>query len=114
LAGGIMNTHSSMADCRLEIIAAHSALVGADQELIRLIMLSATTEAAIDLLIATKINQQVWQSIGQRIAYHLTARTKGCLAIDFTVFTQEHGILVKGSIERTETVQFSNMDKQED
>lgn len=32
LAGGIMNTHSRWADCRVELISAHAALHGADRK----------------------------------------------------------------------------------
>jgi len=34
LAGGVMNTHSRVADCRMEIFAAYAALAGADQALV--------------------------------------------------------------------------------
>ena len=96
LAGGVMNTHSSIADCRLEIIAAHSALSGADTPAISKIMDSATTKAAIDVLECYGIREPVWESIGKRIGFHLKARTKSTVCIEYIVFTQEHGILTRG------------------
>ena len=49
-AGGVMNTHSRWADCRMEILCAHAALCGAGQETARALMGSATTDAGLDIL----------------------------------------------------------------
>jgi cobalt-precorrin-5B (C1)-methyltransferase len=96
LAGGIMNTHSNIADCRMEIIAAHCALAGAVAETIRQIMTCVTSEAAIEVMNKIKINDSVWESIGQKIGFYLKERTKGSVAVEYIVFTQEHGILCRG------------------
>jgi hypothetical protein len=56
-----------------------------------------TTEAAIAIMIETGINESVWESIGERIGFHMRERTKGRAAVDFVVFTQEHGVLIRGS-----------------
>ena len=50
LAGGIMNTHSRVADCRRELFCAHAALQGADAALCRELMEAATTDACLALL----------------------------------------------------------------
>lgn len=50
LAGGIMNTHSHTADCRLELVACHAALCGAPQKIVKKIMECATVDAALDVL----------------------------------------------------------------
>jgi cobalt-precorrin-5B (C1)-methyltransferase len=94
LAGGIMNTHSGVADCRMEIIAAHSAMYGIPAEAICTIMNSVTVEAAMTVLRQYGIQQDIWNSIGQKIAFHLNARTKGNLPVEFILFTQEDGILI--------------------
>ena len=100
LAGGIMNTHSGIADCRMEIIAAHCALAGAGTEIIRQIMACATVEAAIIIMEQLGINDVVWKSIGEKIAFHLYERTRGNVAVEFIVFTQEHGVLIHSCTER--------------
>jgi cobalt-precorrin-5B (C1)-methyltransferase len=94
LAGGIMNTHSAVADCRMEIIAAHCALAGAGTETISQIMACVTVEAAILIMERLGINGAVWKSIGQKIGYHLKERTRGSLAVEYIIFTQEHGVLI--------------------
>jgi cobalt-precorrin-5B (C1)-methyltransferase len=102
LAGGIMNTHSGVADCRMEIIAAHSALAGAGTETIRQIMGCATTEAAIGILMPLGINGAVWDSIGGKIGFHLRERVKGSVFIEYIVFTQEHGVLIHSATDRND------------
>ena len=42
VSGGIMNTHSNMADCRMELFAAHTAMYCADCRLIQDIMACIT------------------------------------------------------------------------
>ncbi|MCL1913067.1 MAG: cobalt-precorrin-5B (C(1))-methyltransferase CbiD [Eubacteriaceae bacterium] len=96
LAAGIMNTHSSYADGRMEIIAAHGAMHGADSDLVKRIMECATVQAAVEQLAEAGINEPVWESIGEKIGFHLRERTRGALSIEYIVFTQEHGILTKG------------------
>ena len=95
LAGGIMNTHSSVADCRMEILAAHAALAGVGAEGIERIMRCVSTAAAIDEILRLGVHDAVWESIGQKIGYHLRERTKGQITVEYIVFTQEHGILTK-------------------
>jgi len=99
LAGGVMNTHSSVADCRMEIIAAHSALAGVGAEDIKRIMECATTEAAIVILISLGVSGQVWESIGRKIGFHLRERAGGRLKAGFIVFTQEHGVLTDSAVD---------------
>jgi cobalt-precorrin-5B (C1)-methyltransferase len=94
LAGGVMNTHSAIADCRMEIIAAHCALAGTGMETIRQIMACVTVEAAMVIMDQLGINDTVWESIGQKIGYHLWERTRGSVAVEYIVFTQEHGVLI--------------------
>ena len=96
LAGGIMNTHSAMADCRMEIIAAHSALAGADASLIGKIMECVSVQGAVELLDEIGINESVWDTIGKKIGFYLSGRIKGSYMIEYIIFTQENGILTRG------------------
>ncbi len=98
LAGGIMNTHSKVADCRMEIIAAHSALIGAPSHTIQSIMDCITVDGAIDIVKQCSFHKEVWDSIGKKIGFHLKERTMGMIHIKLIVFTQEHGILIQSEI----------------
>ncbi len=50
VAGGIFNTHSRKADCRMEILTAYAALEGASQETIMEIYEGKTTTAAVEVI----------------------------------------------------------------
>ena len=50
LAGGIMNTHSRVADCRRELFCAHAALCGADRETCRALMEEVSTDGCLAVL----------------------------------------------------------------
>ena len=94
LAGGIMNTHSSVADCRMEILAAHCALCGAAPPMIREIMDGVTIDAALKSIHDQEFRQRVMESIGRKIAYHVNFRTRGIPVVEFFVFTLEEGLLI--------------------
>ncbi len=94
LAGGIMNTHSSVADCRMEIFAAHCALHGASTKMVHEIMDCVTVDAAMELVRTWEFRRKVWESIGRKIAFHLNFRTKGLPIVEFFVFTLEEGLLI--------------------
>ena len=92
LAGGVMNTHSRYADCRMEILAAHAALCGASQEIVRKTMDCVTVEAAVGLLFEQPFYDQQRQSIAEKILFHINYRTENKLDVEVIVFTLEKGI----------------------
>ena len=75
VAGGIMNTHSRVADCRVEVLAANAALVGASQEVVANIMEAATTDAALDVLIECGLADATMASLMERLADKLAHRS---------------------------------------
>ena len=78
LAGGIMDTHSRIADCRLELICAHAALCGASRALAERIMASVTTDAAFDLLEGEDrdLRDAIVKSLMGAIDLHLKERVR--------------------------------------
>jgi len=81
ISAGIFNTKHSIADGRREIIAVHSALLGADKELISEIFKSNTTEEMITLLEEHSLVQMVFNSIAESIKIICSERFR----IDFDV-----------------------------
>ncbi len=67
IAAGIFNTKNSVADGRREIIAAYCGLLGMDQELIKTIFKSKTTEDMIDILDKENMTLPVFELIGKSI-----------------------------------------------
>jgi cobalt-precorrin-5B (C1)-methyltransferase len=93
VAGGIMNTHSRVADCRVEVLAAHAAMAGADTECVRRVMGAATTDAALDSLLASGLAQATMASVMESLRARLAHRARGALQIEAIVFSNVHGIL---------------------
>lgn len=95
LAAGVMQTHSSMADGRQEVFAAHSALCGAGKETIKQLMDSITVDECVGILQQAGILEPVLRSIALKIETHLAKRTRGVLRTEFIIFTNACGELVR-------------------
>lgn len=93
LAGGIMNTHSRIADCRMEIFAAYAALAGADQALAARLLEAAATDQCIALLDEAGLRQAVMELLLGRIQYHIQRRAAGAFQTGAVVFSNEYGLL---------------------
>lgn len=87
LAGGIMNTHSSYADARMEIIAAYSALYGANEACVSAILGCITTDEALDLIADEPFYGKVKAKLLERVLYHLNFRLRGEAEIGVVLFT---------------------------
>lgn len=95
IAGGIMNTHSSYADCRMEIISAYGALLGADKDTITKILKCVTTDSAMDLMVEQEYYEQLKSILVDRVKYHLDFRLKGVCEIEFLMFTTDKRHVMK-------------------
>lgn len=95
LAAGVMNTHSRQADCRMEVLASHAAMAGADPETVRLIMGCINTSEAIRLIRKRNLQDPVMKTVMERISFHLSHRAGKELQIGAVMFTLEDGILGK-------------------
>ena len=93
-AGGIFNTHSSVAGCLMEIITAHAALAGADAAAAARLMECPTTEAAMEVLKRHGLSEPVAFSILEKILFHIGHRVKHGLEVGVIVFYGER-ILMK-------------------
>lgn len=99
LAAGVFNTHSAVADCRQEILAAHAALHGADQALIQRLMETVAIDEGIRLLREAGLLEQTMGSIREKISEHLAARLTRIGAadckIEFLLFSNQYGELLR-------------------
>lgn len=93
VAGGIMNTHSRNADSRMEILTAHAALAGADNDTLVKIMGCVMTEDALDVLNEKNLLQPVMKSITEKINFYLNNRSKGQITTGAIIFSSNHGML---------------------
>lgn len=96
-AAGVMNTHSRTADARLETLAAHAALCGADRATIQRVMDSITTDAALDALAQAAVLRQTMDSVTAALERRLRERAGETLRVEAVVFSHRHGLLGKTS-----------------
>lgn len=101
VAGGIMNTHSSYGDCRMEIISAYAALLGADSDTIGNILNCVTTDQAMDTIKEKEYYALLKQKLAERVKYHLDFRLKGKTEIEFIMFTTDKMHTMESSNFRT-------------
>lgn len=93
LAAGIMQTHSSMADGRMEILGVHSAMAGAPPSLVRQIMACGTTDEAVEVLDAAKLTEAVFDSVMERICFQLNYRTRGAMKVEVILFSAQDVVI---------------------
>ena len=101
VAGGIMNTHSREADCRMEILTAIAAIHGADTPLCKNIMECVNTEEALRFLSMAGLMKPVMEDVVHRIETHLADRNLGDgvsgpkddMQADVVIYSNEYGIL---------------------
>lgn len=93
VAGGIMNTHSREADCRMEIIAAASLRTGVPADIALKVLGCLTTEEAFAALKDAGRMEDVSDMLMDRIIYHLSRRAGGRLDIQCIMYTNDLGLL---------------------
>ncbi len=93
VAAGIMNTHSRVADARLETISAHAALAGASRSTVEEIMESATTDAALDALDRAGLLAPAMGSLVQAVGNVLERKAAGTYRVGAVVFSNDRGLL---------------------
>lgn len=95
LAGGIMNTHSKYADCRMEIFTAYAALNGAKMDTLKRLNASVTADSALEILTDAGQMEETMRWIMDRIEYHIDARLKNGMESGALVFSNMYGLLGK-------------------
>jgi len=93
VSGGIMNTHSSVADCRMELMAAAAGYAGVSTEGIRQILDCVSTDAAYDIVVGEGCEAAFMARVMERIEFYLKKRAAGRLGVECVVFTKVFGLL---------------------
>ena len=101
VSGGIMNTHSRVADCRCELFAAHAALAGVSRDAIGRLMEAATTDACLEILDEEGKKEAVMQSLMKKIGQHAAHRLGGTVEVTVLVFSNRFGVLGETQCQET-------------
>ena len=91
LAGGVMDTHSRVADCRMELLALHAALAGSGRPELLRILESATVDDAMATL--GGLRDAVVAGLLERAESYVLRRTGGALSAGIVVFSNRLGLL---------------------
>ena len=87
-----MNTHSKYGDCRMEIIASHSAALGLRAERTEEILHCATCDDALRILREEGLYAPLLSRLAERIEVQLQHKC-GPMAAGAIVFSKEYGRL---------------------
>lgn len=92
-AAGVMNTHSRVADARMETMAAYAAVNGAKPETVRKLLNAVTTDAAVDILQEEGLLAVTMQELTEWAEYHLQRRAGNSMKVELILFSNRHGLL---------------------
>lgn len=95
LAGGIMNTHSREADCRLELLCAHTLRCGGSSALMRAILDASVTQEAVRLLKEAGLLRPVAASLLSAMEEAVRRRSGGRVESGVIFYTLEEGVLAQ-------------------
>ncbi|WP_295072035.1 cobalt-precorrin-5B (C(1))-methyltransferase CbiD [Ruminococcus sp.] len=95
LGAGIMNTHSSWADGRMEVLVTCGLLAGADTDTLKKLPDCATADAAMDILADAGYLEKTLDILSQRMDYYLRGRVKNEIKIAALAFSYKREINVK-------------------
>lgn len=93
VAGGIMNTHSREADCRIELMCFAALKAGASQKLLEAIAECLSTDAAYELIRREGIEKEFMQQVMKQIEFYLNKRIAGRYEIACIVYSNAYGLL---------------------
>ena len=93
VSGGIMNTHSDEADCRMELMAAAAVRSGAKTGTAKEILGCLSTEEAIAVYRKEGMERECFACIMDRIKYYLERRAKGRIDVQCMVYSNKYGLL---------------------
>lgn len=93
VSGGIMNTHSKEADCRMELLAAAAIRAGAEVTLLREILDCIGTEDAVDRIKKAGFLEPAMEYVMEKIKDHLMHRAGDGLEIECMVYSNDIGLL---------------------
>ncbi|MCM1101197.1 MAG: cobalt-precorrin-5B (C(1))-methyltransferase CbiD [Clostridium sp.] len=93
VAGGIMNTHSKEADCRMELLAAFAIREQVEPRRVRAILDCATTEEAIPILRESGRERQVMERVAERVCHYMELRAGGKMKADCILYANGFGEL---------------------
>lgn len=98
LGAGIMNTHSSWADGRMDVLVTCGVLAGADTDTLKRLPECATADAAMDILDEGGYLEKTAEILSQRMDSYLRARVKDSIPIAALAFSYKRELRVRTAL----------------
>jgi len=95
LGAGIMNTHSSQADGRLEVLITCGVIAGADTSILKKVSECVTVDEALEIFAGIGILERVSAILINKIQYYLDLKVKKSIPTGAVVFSNKYGIIGK-------------------
>ncbi len=92
VAGGIFQTHSRYADCRLEILTCHAALLGATPEDLQRIFQAKTTSAVAEIIAELGL-EEIYTRLGEAALARCHSFAHGEIEFGLMIFGDDHQLL---------------------
>ena len=94
LGAGIMNTHSSQADGRMDVLVTCGLLAGVNPELLKKLPECVTVDAALEILKEDDLEKTL-ETLAKRAEHYLNARVRNTLPVGAVMFSDKHNISVR-------------------
>lgn len=98
LGAGIMNTHSSWADGRMDVLVTCGVLAGADTDTLKRLPDCVTADAAMDILEEGGYLEKTAEILSQRMDSYLRARVKDSIPIAALAFSYKRQLQVRTAL----------------
>lgn len=98
LGAGIMNTHSSWADGRMDVLVTCGVLAGADTDTLKRLPDCVTADAAMDILEEGGYLEKTADILSQRMDSYLRARVKDSIPIAALAFSYKRQLQVRTAL----------------
>ena len=96
VASGTMNTHSHVADGRLETICTHAALHGASRDVIERIYSCVTTKGAMKIVEEEGLTD-IWKDMAERASAHCRKTAHGMARVGVVFLDAENRVLAESA-----------------
>lgn len=97
LGAGIMNTHSSQADGRMDVLTACGVIAGVDIKTLQRIPGCVTVDEAIEIFKDAGVLEKVSETLMKKSEYYLNSKVKGEAKIGVLMFSNKYGIIGRTS-----------------
>lgn len=93
LGAGIMNTHSSQADGRIDVLISCGVTAGADIDVLKKISECVTTDEALEIFLKAGLLDDISEVLMKKIQYYLDMKVRRSIKTGAVVFSNKFGII---------------------